>query len=90
MHNKLDTIVVYLFTDRTRMIGLKNSCLILTKRNYTCVVERLKKPGLLKQGVDVRKIKLNSDHYHYKFIDCLHTKKWGDTQLILTQYVEGK
>ncbi len=62
---------------------------ILTKRYYTCHVERYKKPGLVKKGVDVRKIKLNSDHYHYRLVDCLHTRKWGETELILTQFVEG-
>ena len=71
------------------MIHLKNCFLFLAKRNYTCIVERLEKAPLAKKGVDVRKIKLTSNHYHYKLVDCLHTKKWGNMNLILTQYVEG-
>jgi hypothetical protein len=71
------------------MISLKNCFLFLIKRDYTCIIERLEKVKLVRKGVDVRKVNLTSNHYHYKLVDCLHTKKWGNMNLILKQYVEG-
>ena len=71
------------------MIINKINFIHFTKRGYTCLVERYVKPKLVKKNVDIRKIKLNSNHYHYKFVDCLHSKPWGEMNLILTQYVEG-
>ncbi|CAF0864840.1 unnamed protein product [Brachionus calyciflorus] len=58
-------------------------------RLYTCIVERLEKVPLVPRGEDVRKFNLKSKHFHYKLVDCLHTKKWGNVDLILTEYVEG-
>jgi hypothetical protein len=58
-------------------------------RHYTVIVERYRVPGLTKRGVDQRKAKLTEAHFHYKHVETLHIKKWGNTDVILTQYVEG-
>jgi hypothetical protein len=60
-----------------------------TYRAYTCIVERYKQPRLAKAGVDQRKIPLKSENYQMKLVECTHSKKWGNIDLILTQYVEG-
>lgn len=59
-------------------------------RFYTCIVERIFKPPTVKKEYDQRTTKLKSKHYQYRFIDCLHVKPWGNVDLILTQFVEGK
>jgi hypothetical protein len=58
-------------------------------RTYTVVVERYENPGAMKDGIDQRKRHLKSKHFQYKFVECSHNKKWGNVDLILTQYVEG-
>ena len=58
-------------------------------RCYTVIVERCINVPLSKKGMDPRKYNLKSAHYQYKFVDCLHNKKWGNIDLILTEYVEG-
>ena len=58
-------------------------------RSYTVIVERYKTPPIMKKGIDQRKRDLRSIYMHYKFVDCLHNKKWGSVELILTEYVEG-
>ena len=62
---------------------------INTHRFYTVIVERHEIPPIMKKDIDQRKRHLKSKHFHYKFVDCLHNKKWGNIDLILTQYVEG-
>ena len=52
-------------------------------------MERLVKPPIVKKGQDVRSRDLKPIHYQYKLVDCLHTKKWGKVDVILTEYVEG-
>lgn len=64
-------------------------CLATQCRNYTVIVERYTKPPIVKAHQDQRKRDLKSDHYQLKFVDCLHNKKWGNIDLILTEYVEG-
>lgn len=59
------------------------------KKFYTCIVERHEKVPLLPKGVDPRKYNLKSKHFHYKLTECTHTKKWGNVDLLLTEYVEG-
>ena len=59
-------------------------------RFYTVIVERIHKPLTMKKNVDQRKTPLKSRHLQYRFVDCLHVKPWGNIDLILTQYVEGK
>jgi large subunit ribosomal protein L9 len=59
------------------------------QRSYTCVVERVNQPGLVKKGTDPRKFNLKQQHYYYKLVKCEQTKKWGDMQVILTKYIEG-
>ncbi len=62
---------------------------LASTRAYTCIVERHKPPRLARSDVDQRKIPLKSENFQMKLVDCLHTKKWGNIDLILTQYVEG-
>lgn len=64
-------------------------CLATQSRSYTVIVERYTKPPIMKAHEDQRKRNLKSDHYQLKFVDCLHNKKWGNIDLILTEYVEG-
>ena len=61
----------------------------ILKRFYTVIVERHDKIPPIKQDLDPRKYILKSRHYQYKFVDCLHNKKWGNIDLILTDYIEG-
>jgi ribosomal protein L9 len=61
----------------------------LIRRSYTVIVERYQEPRLVKKGTDPRKFNLKQPDFHYKFVDCLHSKKWGDMQVILTKYIEG-
>jgi len=58
-------------------------------KSYTVIVERHKKPNIVKKEVDQRKRNLRSVNYHLKFVDCLSQKPWGNIDLILTEYVEG-
>ena len=58
-------------------------------RAYTVVVERCEEVPLLKMGRDPRSYPLKSKHIRYKFVECKHTQKWGEVDLILTEYVEG-
>ena len=59
-------------------------------RHYTVIVERCEPTPLLKNGMDPRRYPLKSKHFRYKFVECQHTQKWGNVDLILTDYVEGK
>lgn len=63
---------------------------LTSARTYTCIVERIHKPLTMKIEKDQRKTPLKSKHYQYKLVDCLHVKPWGNIDLILTQFVEGK
>ena len=56
---------------------------------YTVIVERYERMPLLKKGVDPRKYPLKSRHFDYKFVECKHKQKWGQVELILTDFVEG-
>ena len=58
-------------------------------RSYTVIVERVQPVTLAKIGRDPRKLPLRPNNMHYKFVDCLHSKKWGTIDLILTDFVEG-
>ena len=60
------------------------------RRFYTVIVERYVPPLTVKKNIDQRNTNLKSKHFQYKFVDCLHNKKWGNVDLILTEYVEGK
>lgn len=62
----------------------------VSNRLYTVIVERHEKVPIQVKGMDQRKYDLKSRHFHYKLVDCLHTKKWGNVDLVLTEYVEGK
>ncbi|RNA25155.1 39S ribosomal mitochondrial [Brachionus plicatilis] len=59
------------------------------KKFYTCIVERHERVPLLSKGVDVRKYNLKSKHFQYKLVECTHTQKWGNIDVLLTEYVEG-
>lgn len=58
-------------------------------RSYTVIVERVQPVGLARVGRDPRKLPLRPNNMHYKFVDCLHSRKWGNIDLILTDFVEG-
>ncbi len=60
-----------------------------TSRPYTVVVERSERMPLLKKDADPRSFNLKSKHFRYKFIECKHAQKWGEVEVILTEYVEG-
>lgn len=60
-----------------------------TARYYTCVVERHYKPPMVKRHMDQRTTRIKSSHYQMKLVECRHVRKWGNIDLILTQYVEG-
>lgn len=62
---------------------------LIFKKFYTCIVERHEKVPLVAKGVDPRKYNLKSRHFHYKLVECTHTQKWGNIDLLLTDYVEG-
>lgn len=66
-----------------------NAKLFVLNRLYTVIVERHVKIPPLEKDLDPRKFTLKSRHYQYKFVDCLHSKKWGNVDLILTDYIEG-
>jgi hypothetical protein len=68
---------------------LTKSPAVSNKFYYTIIVERHLPVPLLKKGTDPRKYNLKSRHFQYKLVDCLHVKKWGNIDLILTQYIEG-
>lgn len=59
-------------------------------RSYTCIVERVYKPRTVRKEIDQRKTILNSKSFVYRLVDVTHNKPWGNVDLILTQYVEGK
>lgn len=83
-------LIIFKLTFNLRMIFFRSNLKILIPRRfYTCIVEREVKPNIVKQSVDVRKVKLKAVHYQYKLKDCLHNKKWGDVELLLTEYIEG-
>ena len=65
------------------------SSTIIDKRFYTVIVERIHKPPIVRKGRDPRSRHLKSLHFQYKLVDTLHSKKWGNVDLILTEYVEG-
>lgn len=74
----------------TNKLALANRSVNLSlKKFYTCVVERHVKASLVPKGKDPRSFNLKSRHFQYKLVDCLHTKKWGNIDLMLTEYVEG-
>lgn len=59
-------------------------------RAYTCVVERVRKPPIVRKGVDPRARHLTSLNYQYKLCGTpSHNEKWGEVELMLTEYVEG-
>jgi hypothetical protein len=60
-----------------------------SKRFYTVIVERHSKIPPIQKNLDPRKYIIKSEHFKYKFVDCLHTRKWGNVDLILTEYIEG-
>jgi len=62
---------------------------LIPKRCYTVIVERLVKPQMVKKNRDVRSRELKPIHSQYRLVDCLHTRKWGNVDVILTKYVEG-
>ena len=62
---------------------------LVLNRFYTVIVERHEKIPPLKKDFDPRKFILKSRHFQYKFVECLHNKKWGNVDLILTEYIEG-
>jgi hypothetical protein len=66
------------------------STMIDSNRCYTVIVERIHTPPNQKKDKDQRKFNLKSKHFQYKFVDCLHNRKWGNVDLILTEYVDGK
>ncbi len=66
-----------------------NSSRLIDKRFYTVIVERIHKPPIVRKGKDPRSRNLKSIHFQYKLVDVLHNKKWGNVDLILTEYVEG-
>lgn len=68
---------------------VNNTFCVNSKRLYTVIVERLVKPPMVKKGKDVRSRELKPIHYQYKIVDCVHTRKWGKMDVILTEYVEG-
>ncbi len=65
------------------------SSTIIDKKYYTVIVERICKPPIVRKGKDPRSRHLKPVHFQYKLVDVLHTKKWGNVDLILTEYVEG-
>ena len=69
--------------------SLNNNPLLISRRLYTVIVERHVKPPIVKKGRDIRSRELKPIHYQYKLVDCLHTRKWGSVDVILTEYVEG-
>lgn len=73
--------IVNEITRRTPVVG--------SIRAYTVIVERYVKPPMKKVYMDQRKVNLKPVHYHYKLVDVLHKKKWGNVDLMLTEYVEG-
>lgn len=77
-------MLLNMLTNASKPLNLANFA-----RFYTVIVERHVQPLTVKKGIDQRKTKLKSKHFQYKFVDCLHTKKWGNIDLILTEYVEG-
>ena len=62
---------------------------VIPKRCYTVIVERLVKPPMVKKNKDVRSRELKPIHSQYRLVDCVHTRKWGNVDVILTDYVEG-
>lgn len=69
---------------------LKKALTTLNLRaSYTVIVERSEPTPLIKKGMDPRRFPLKSKHYRYKFVACTHNEKWGNVDLILTDYVEG-
>ena len=69
---------------------LKQSLDLNSKRFYTCIVERVRQVPIVKKGKDVRSRNLRSDHYQLRLVECTHNNKWGNVDVILTEYVEGK
>jgi hypothetical protein len=69
---------------------LLNSLTRNDHRLYTVIVERCVPAQMVKKDRDVRSAALRPKDYQYKFVDCQHVKKWGETQVILTDYVEGE
>ena len=69
--------------------ALPKASLCLPLRPYTVIVERVEKVPLMKKGVDPRKYPLKSRHFQYRFVECKHVQKWGEVQLLLTEFVEG-
>lgn len=61
----------------------------IQKRFYTCVVQRYKQPNLVRKEIDPRKQRIKSENFHLKLIECKHTKKAGECEIILTDFVEG-
>ena len=66
-----------------------NRSTVQAQRAYTVVVERLTEAPFVKPGKDPRKLPLRPVNMHYKLVDCSHNQKWGNLDLILTEYVEG-
>ena len=58
-------------------------------RAYTCVLARLKRPPMPKEGVDPRKRELKDEHYMMRLVEARHTQPWAKVDLLLTEYVEG-
>lgn len=59
-------------------------------RLYTCIVERIYKPNTMKKNKDQRKTKIRSNNFQYRLVECTHNKPWGNVDVILTKFVDGK
>ncbi len=78
-----------MFAQKLLRPSLAHNVRAIINRPYTVIVERSESVPLLKKGVDPRSYNLKSKHFRYKFVEAKHTQKWGEVEVILTDYVEG-
>lgn len=78
-----------MISNRTLRSPVLSKLYINAIREYTVTVERSVSVPLMKKNIDTRQYPLKSRHFRYKMVECEHVKKWGNVDLILTDYVEG-
>jgi large subunit ribosomal protein L9 len=78
-----------MYSIRNNLIRLNRNIFEGFNRSYTVRLERHEHIPPIKKELDPRKFILKSRHFQYKFVDCSHTQKWGNIDLILTDYIEG-